>query len=109
MGIPINMDKLEGPAQIMKILGTVFDTLRMTMYSDRLSDLLRELASTPCSFKAPAPVPDGAAAVAAKVIRPGRAFTRRIIATFANHYALKKNRSASARAFREQPNQQIVG
>ena len=84
LGIPISMNKLEGPANIMTFLGILFDTISMTIRLDeeRLANIHAELNAwnnrTTASREELQSL-TGVLSFAAKVVAPGRTFLRRMI------------------------------
>jgi hypothetical protein len=84
LGIPVSLDKLEGPVNIIVFLGILFDTITMTIRLDeeRLSAIHTELArwnelATASREEVQSLV--GVLSFAAKVVPPGRTFLRRMI------------------------------
>jgi hypothetical protein len=84
LGLPVAADKRVEPAQLMVFLGVLFDTINMTLSLEekRMTALLAELASwrerTHASRKELQQL-IGTLAFAAKVVRPGRMFLRRML------------------------------
>lgn len=84
LGIPVSLNKLEGPATLVVFLGILFDTIAMTIRLDeeRLAAIHAELArwnerSTASREELQSLV--GVLSFAAKVVATGRTFLRRMI------------------------------
>ena len=85
LGIPLETSKLEGPATCLTFLDIEFDTvnLQIRLPPEKLSNLQAELAkavSCKCITKKSLQSLTGLLQHATKVIRPGRAFLRRLFA-----------------------------
>ena len=85
LGVPLESSKLEGPATCLTFLGIEFDTvnLQIRLPSEKLSHLHTELSqavSRKCITKKSLQSLAGLLQHATKVIRPGRAFLRRLYA-----------------------------
>jgi hypothetical protein len=98
LGVPLSLDKLEGPTQVLPFLGIEINTRAMTIGLDaaRLSyvqDLLTQwLLQTRASIKELESL-IGTLSFCAKVIRPGRIFLRRLI-NFVTHLFHRHKRQA---------------
>jgi hypothetical protein len=84
LGIPISMNKLEGPSTSMVFLGIMFDSESMTIYldDDKLSSIHEELllwSDRSTASKEQLQSIIGVLSFAAKVVAPGRTFLRRMI------------------------------
>ena len=84
LGIPISMNKLEGPATSMIFLGILFDSDSMTIRldDDKLSCIHQELllwSDRSTASKEQLQSIIGVLSFAAKVVAPGRTFLRRMI------------------------------
>lgn len=85
LGLPVSMEKLEGPIHSLLFLGIQVDSLAMTasLGSDRLSQLQAQAgrwASRPSCSRRELQSWAGLLSFAAKVVRPGRTFTRHAFA-----------------------------
>ena len=85
LGIPLKTSKLEGPATCLTFLGIEFETvnLQIRLPPEKLSNLQAQLAhavSHKCITKNSLQSLTGLLQPATKVIRPGRAFLRRLYA-----------------------------
>lgn len=96
LGLSVNVDKIFDPRQVMIFLGIEIDTIKMVIQLPadkmvKLKSLLEEFASAKqCSVKRLQSLV-GHLSYACKVVRPGRAFRRRILDTLrmAKRYAWK--------------------
>jgi len=84
LGWPVNPQKTVPPSQIVKVLGIVFDTIKMTLSvgTQRLADIVTratELLERRVASRYELQSIIGVLSFASKVIRPGRAFIRRLI------------------------------
>ena len=84
LGLPVSADKLEGPSQLMVFLGVLIDTINMTLSLDekRLQALQEELSlwgKRTSASRQELQSLIGTLAFAAKVVRPGRTFLRRML------------------------------
>ena len=84
LGIPVSMNKLEGPVTLMTFLGIQFDTIAMTIRLDdeKLTNIHTELVrwnERTTASKEELQSLIGVLSFAAKVVAPGRTFLRRII------------------------------
>ena len=84
LGIPISMNKLEGPATLMVFLGILFDTISMTIRLDeeRLASIhseLNEWNNRTTASREQLQSLTGVLSFASKVVAPGRTFLRRMI------------------------------
>jgi hypothetical protein len=84
LGLPVAMDKLEGPLLAMAFLGIIFDSQRMELkLSDErlkeLTDMLRDWLGRTHASRTQLQSLCGVLNFAAKVVRAGRSFLRRII------------------------------
>ena len=84
LGLPVSLAKLEHPSQLMVFLGVLFDTINMTMSLDaeRLKAIEAQLAGwkqRATASRAELQSLVGVLLFAAKVVRSGRSFLRRMI------------------------------
>ena len=83
LGIPLAEDKIEGPSQVLTFLGILLDTLQgeARLPPDKLADLrtiLRQCNSRSFISKSELATLMGKLSFAARVVVPGRTFTRRL-------------------------------
>jgi hypothetical protein len=84
LGLPVSVAKLVDPSQLMVFLGILFDSINMTLSLEdaRLAALLSELNAwehRTSASRAELQSLIGTLAFAAKVVRPGRTFLRRML------------------------------
>ena len=83
LGVPLAVEKIEGPSQVLIFLGIVLDTIRgeARLPADKLADLrliLQQCVSRKAITKSELASLMGKLSFAARVIVPGRTFTRRL-------------------------------
>jgi len=84
LGIPVSLNKLEGPVTLMTFLGILFDTIAMTIRLDdeKLANIHAELTrwdQRTTASKEELQSLVGVLSFASKVVAPGRTFLRRMI------------------------------
>ena len=84
LGIPLAVDKIEGPTTLMTFLGFQLDTLEMTVSLppeklERIARLVQEWLSRTCCTKSELDSLIGQLQHASAVVRAGRSFLRRMI------------------------------
>lgn len=84
LGLPISLEKLEEPSMLMVFLGVLFDSINMTLSLEEkrikaIEEQLREWGTRTTASREELQSLIGVLAFAAKVVRSGRTFLRRMI------------------------------